>query len=267
MATKDEILNNLASLQFDNDSVTAPHLKIAEGVGICIDNTITEFSNTEANITEIINSQRYGKAGYYIEKALNYQEGDSLVIDPVTLDSVYADIDPTKRIIKQAAFEETPQVLFLKVAIENLVGEMVALAGSRFDAFCAVYKSCEVAGIPVIIISLDPNQINFSAKVGVYSTYDLATVKTGIKAAMTAFKKTFPFDGIFYSGDLEAYIKSIVPGIRDFHIYGCQIYDTNTGLFIDFEGEQALIAGYFVYNLSGHDSDYFVDNLLTYETV
>lgn len=246
MATADTIKANLISLGFDNPSDTALYNKIAEAIGIPIDNTITEFTNSENNILNIINTQRYGKSGYYTAKALAFQFGDDLIIDPVTLENVYAVLDTSKQIINQAAFEEfmsgNASELFLKVAtLDAVSGLLIPLTTPQFDAFSDYFVNFEIPGLPVTIVSNPANILTFQAAATYFATYNLTTLQSNLQTALTNFQKTFPFNGELFSGDLQDYIKQNVPGMRDFFVFNTTI-DT-----APFSGSINLAAGYFNY--------------------
>src|ERR1700748_2525054 len=128
--TTDQINGNLAALGLLNPSAAALINKIAEGLGITVDNTLQEFTNTLNNILATLSTQRYGDSGYYETKAKAFQYGDDLTIDPTTGAFVYATIDPQNQIIAQAAFEEIVEglnsQLFLKIAMLNtLTGDLM----------------------------------------------------------------------------------------------------------------------------------------------
>ena len=240
MTTYNQIIANLTALGFDNSSISALFKKIAEAVSIPVDNTLTEIANSQSIINSIITNQRFGNSGYYTSAALAFQYGDNLIIDPVTLNNVYAVIDPTKQIIKQAAFENLDGDLFLKIATQDPTTlQLEQLTSTQLTAFNSYFVTFEIPGIPLTIVAAAANVLNLSAVVTYYSTYDLNTLKTNIANAMTAFKSIFPFNGEFFNGDLQDYIKQNVPGIRDFFI-------SNT--FIDgvsFVGSASLTSGYF----------------------
>lgn len=242
MATQDQIISNLIALGFNNPSQAAIYNKIAEACGLVIDATITEISNSETNIFNIINTQRYGKSGYYTGKALAFQYGDNLIPDPVTLDYVYAIIDPTKQIVKQAAFEDISSQLFLKIAtLNNTTGLLEPLTTPQYDAFVNYFTVFEIPGLPVTILNLPGNILYFNATATYFATYDLPTLQANLINALNNFRSSFTFNGTFYDGDLEQYIKTNVPGIRDFFI-------NNTLIDSDaFSGSISLKSGYFNY--------------------
>jgi hypothetical protein len=256
MTTAEKIQANLVALGFTNTSATAIYNKIAQAVGQIVDNTVSEITNSETTITNLLISQYgYGKPLYYTAAALMFQYGDNLIvnmsINPVTgapfLNYVYAEVDTTKQIITQAAFEAVdsgPTVqLFLKVATTDSVsGLLVPLSNPQYTAFVNYFLNFQVAGLPVSVINAAANILDFTSVCTYFSTYDLPTLQANIATALNSFQKAFQFNGEFYSGDLESYIKTNVPGVRDFFI-------SNTTLDgIPFNGSQSLLSGYFNYN-------------------
>lgn len=244
--TLQTIQTNLLALNFTNESATALYNKIATALSITVDLTKTEIANSQNNILSIINDQRYGKSGYYTTQAKGFQFGDDLIIDPITLDDVYAVIDVTKQIISQAAFEEitsgVSSQLFLKVAtLDPVTALLTALSNDQYAAFASYFTNFEIPGLPVAIISNPPNLLAFTAVATFFSTYNQTTLQTNLQNAMNAFRNSFAFNGEFFDGDLEDYIKQNVPGIRNFYITNTSIDGTA------FQGFITLPAGYFNY--------------------
>ena len=249
------ILSNLVALGFDNPSSSAVYNKIGEAVGITVDTTLTEISNSENKIFNIINTQRYGKDGYYTEIALEFQYGDNLSVNSETLEYVYDVIDTSKQIVKQAAFEELvsgfSSQLFLKIAtLNSLTGLLEPLSITQLNAFKNYFRNFEIPGLPVSIINYPGNILFFNSKATVYATYDLPTLQLKLQDVLNLFRNSFTFNGAFYAGDLQNYIKTNVPGVRDFYIY-------NTTLDgVPFAGSQNLPAGYFNYDSVQNFIDY-----------
>jgi hypothetical protein len=253
MTTEQQILANLQALGFDNTSAAAIFGKIAQSVGVTVDSTLTELSNSEGIIFNIINTQRYGKSGYYTSKALAFQYGDSLVIDPITLDYIYAVIDATKQIVSQAAFEELVSgQLFIKIAtVDAITGNLVALSQPQLAAFNNYFVNFQIPDLPVTVVSNSANVLSFTARATYYATVDLPTLQTNLINAMTTFRKSFAFNGELFTGDLQDYIKQNVTGIRDFFIYNTLIDG------VPYSGSQSLAAGYFNYAVG-------IENNITY---
>lgn len=246
-STVDTIMANLNGLAFNNPSLTALFKKIAQAIGIPIDATKTEFTNSENRILTIMQSQRYGKSGYYNLKAKAFQYGDNLIEDSVTKDFIYATITPNKQIVTQSAFEDlqsgNSSQLFLKIAaLDPVTGNLIKLSIPQLASFKAYFINYELPGLPISIINADGNVLNFNSTATYFATYDLSTLKVNLANSLTLFKQTFGFNGEFFAGDLQDYIKTNVAGIRDFYL-------SNTSIdIIPFGGSQTLNSGYFNYS-------------------
>lgn len=251
-----QILANLSSLGFAiNTSVTSIYTTIANAIGLVIYNTQQEIANSESIITNLLISQQgYGKSAYYTGIALQFQYGYNLsintAINPVTgapyENLIYTTIDTTAKIIAQAAIQATPQggstVLFLKVATTAISGTgLMALSPAQLAAFSSYMLSFEIIDSPINIISLDGNVLDFTSTCTYLSSYDLSTLQTNIQTALNNFQTQFQLNGTFFDGDLEQYIQTNVPGVRNFFINNTTL-DGNS-----FSDYTLLSSGYFNY--------------------
>lgn len=241
MSTQATISANLVSLGFTNASQSAIYNKIAEALGTVIDNTLTEFTNTETSIVSTISNKNYGKSGYYTAKALAFQYGDNLTPSADDLDPTYAVIDTTKQIVKQAAFESLGAQLFLKVATVDINGNTAPLSADQLTAFSNYFLNFEIPGRPITIISANANILSFNAICTYNSAYDFATMQANIANMLNTFMQSFALGGKFIAGNLSDYLKTNVPGIVDFYIYNTTV-DA-----VSFLGSTALNSGYFNY--------------------
>lgn len=253
-----QINNNLSLLGFSNLSVTAIDEQIAIAVGQVLDNVIAEINNSEQIITNLLISQQgYGKALYYTGIALQFQYGDNLVINeainPVTgapyLNLIYPVIDTTKQIISQAAFQEAG--FFLKVATTGISGGLAPLTASELAAFEAYMLNFEILDLPLNIISVPANILNFQGTATYLASYDLPTLQANLATALANFQTTFPYNGFFYVTDIEQYIQNNVPGMRSFFITNTTLDGTPFSDFI------SLSSGYFNYNPTALNSIVF----------
>lgn len=256
MATRyDTIIANLTAAcpELLNGSNAAIFKKAAEAIAISLDNTSDELTNTQDIIDAIISQQRYGRSGYYTEKAKAFQYGDSLTEDPDTLDPIYATIDTSKQIVTQASFKEAinqgSQDLILKVAQTNsATGELEKLPTAEKAAFDSYFVNFEIPGLAVTKISLDPNIFGFNAICTYLSGYDYTNLKAAVETALTTFRTTYEFNGILYVNDLESYIQNNVAGVRNFSLSNTEIDS------VAFSGSKTLTAGYFNY-IAGIESN------------
>ena len=240
MPSIDNIKSNLMSLGFTNTSAVSLFNKIAESLGLVIDTNIAEFENTKLEIVKIITTQRYGKEGYYNLVATSFQIGDNLSIDSL-FNYYYPVKNVVNQIIKQSAFVSIGQLLFIKIASVDLLGNTVPLTSTQLDSFKSYFLNFEIPGIPVTIISNSANILDFYSVLSYFKTYDLSVLKNNLFLALTTFRQSFAFNGVFYVTDLQKYIEDNVPGVRSFYLLNTLIDSA------PFAGNIILDSGYFNY--------------------
>jgi len=240
MSTYQQTIANLESNGFENPSVGGLYKKMIESIQLNVDATAIELSNGKQGIIDLFLSQNYGKSGYYVNNAKAFQYGDNLLID-TNGNYYYATIDTTKQIIKQAAFDwhKSLNYLSLKVGTTDATGNVIALSQLQFSAFIGYMDNFLTAGVPVNIISKNPNIILYNANLSYYSTFDLSTLQKQYNQAVKDFQVNFSYNGLFYTNDFSDYIKANVAGVRDFFI---------TSILCDnvaFSGQISLTSGTF----------------------
>jgi len=255
-----EILSNikvavpeLSDPQNMNPSQADLLIKIASGIAPTIDNTLAELTNTVSIITDLIGNGGYCKPGYFVQKALAFQNGDSLVMNPNTFEMFYSIINTTNQIIKQAAFIRTLTadgnfyVNSIKVARIDPANSpnLISLDPGQLASFASYMLNFDPPGSHVSCYSNDPNILKLSGTpvVTYYFGYNLDSLKTQISTQLQIFKQTFTFNGIFFINDLASFLKANVPGLRNVTFPLCLIDD------VDFTsvGETPLTSGYFEY--------------------
>ena len=255
MTTFDTILSYIRSAvpELTNNSGTSLEVKIASALAPIIDNTLTEITNSEQLIQNTITLQKYGHAQYYTDKSKAYQVGVDMAVD-ANGNYYYSSINTALLLIKQAAFEiqtsGSTQMLSLKVAAfdsdGNKLRALTSGIGSEMEAFNNYFKYFEIPGLPVSIISLGPNIYNFSATVSYYNQYNLGSITDSVLAGIINFRNNFEFNGELFVNDLEGYLKSTIPGIRNVSLINNTITNTN-GTVIPFTNSITLQSGYFNY--------------------
>jgi hypothetical protein len=244
MTTFETIMAGMPA-ELDNQSAAAFVQTIGRNVAIAIDNTNSELKNTQTIIQNIIGGQRYGRSGNYVDRALAFQYGDDLIEDSITHDFEYVLIDPTKQIIKQAAFQIDNsgggQILSLKVAAYDNTNKLRALTTEEKSSFDGYMIQFEIPGLPIYKSSVPPNILDFTAAVTYLGTYDRNKVINGVISLLYTFRDTFKFNGTLYTNDLEDYLKGNVPGIRNVSLFNTKIDNT---IYIE---SINLLSGYFDY--------------------
>lgn len=243
--TQQQIENNIAALDIplDNPSMAAIFDQIAQAIGVPIDNTLTELTNNQNTLLAIVNDKNYGRDEYYTDFAKAFQLGDDLLIDPATKNFYYPVIDVTKQIVAQAAFQDDGLgQLFIKIAkLDAVSGLLEPLDNDELSSFSPYFQSCEIPGLPVGIINNQANILAFNAIATFFKTYNKTNLQGLLATALNTFRSTFAFNGEFFDGDLEDYIKQTVPGIRNFYVFNTTIDGSG------FSGFQSLSSGYFNY--------------------
>lgn len=240
------IKNAIANLM--NNSITAIFNKLAEALGMTIDNTIAELSNTQNIINANIAANNYGKVGYYVNAALAYEDGIDMIIDPVTGNMIYSPVDTSKQTIAQAAFE--PDTLTLKVAyVDPATNQLAALPSDMLTRFISYFNEASnggisIPGIPLNFVSNPPNKFTCNFTITYYGSYSLTNIQNNVVNALTSFQDSFSYNGELFIDILGDYIKQNVPGIKSVNITNMQIDD------VDFSGSIKLIAGYFYFDAS-----------------
>ena len=254
--TLSSILQNITNAlpELVSSSITAIYKRLAEALSITIDSTLDELTNTENIINQNIAANNYGKAGYYITAALAYEDGVDMVIDPVTLNWIYDPVDTSKQTITAAAFEEA--TMTLKVSYTDpITGLLAKLPTDVLNRFIAYFSEAgsyptspnagiEIPGIPINIVSLDPNIFNANFSIVYYGSYSLLNIQNAVISTLNAFRDTFQYNGQIYLQDIADYLKSNVPGIRNVNIASPTIDS------VPFTGSTSLTAGYFNYDAS-----------------
>jgi hypothetical protein len=252
MSRLNEIIANIQTLLpgLNNNSQSALWRKMAEAFGYTVDIIDAEIANSGIVIDEAIRGDRYGKSGYYEEKAKAFQLGYNLTQNQQTYDYYYEVVDDAAKIVKQAAFSVVTEIstpeLVLKVAKFNTTtNKLEKLNTSEKQAFDDYFLNFEIPGLPVTKITADANIFKFSCKVTYLSSYYADALKTEVSNAFTSFLTSFPFNGKLYLNDLETYIKEQVQGVRNVYISSTTI--TIDGIDTPFSEVADLESGYFDY--------------------
>lgn len=248
MSSIDTIITQLEALGFENPANDSIYGMIAQAIGETLDNVLTEFDNTQNAILNTINTQRYGKAGYYQAVALAFQYGYDLTPAVGNLDPTYATIDATAQIVVQAAFQNNSGALSMKVAAQNAVtGLIIPLNGIQLPAFISYFINFQIPGLPISVVSLSGNIFAYSSVCTFNAGYNQTNLQTNLAAALIAFQTAFNtgnFNGTLYTDALSSYVKANVPGVIDYYIYNTTIDGAA------FLGSTLLIAGYYNYSTS-----------------
>jgi hypothetical protein len=236
--------NILAAVpELTNMSAASIWLKIAEVIDAMNNTLITEMSDTTLQLDNDLLTKNYGGSLYYTNKALAYQNGDSLSVD-ANGQYYYATIAPVgdaKYLIAQAAFVNNSGRLGLKVAKMGTT-ELEALTyPDELDLFQNYIDLFVIPGLTVTCSSVAGNELDGRITVRYNKSADYTVLKAAVESAYVAYKNTFAFDGVLYLNDVESYIKAQVTGVRNVYYTEAKIYT----LSFYADGFTDLDSGYF----------------------
>ena len=151
---------------------------------------------------ELSKSSRFGTLPWYINKAYEFQYGNSLVFQ--NNEFQYATVTPANQIIKRAAAQENGNIVNIKIAklVANVPAKLNPTEKTAADTY---FNTIKPAGITLNIISDDPDELRLYIKVN----YD-ALVLDNLGQLLTA-SGTFPVEdtinnflqSVIFDGTLE----------------------------------------------------------------
>ena len=134
----------IPSLDYTNASIEK---KIIDVVGSYADTEAIERQNTLATIQTALAQQKVTGIEYYRRRAVAYQEGDELLIDPVSQAGYYATVDEEAQIIKQAYIVGLYPQYTLLVNVIGDDGHLAALSKSQLASFKTYFTAYQPIGL------------------------------------------------------------------------------------------------------------------------
>lgn len=173
------------------------------------------FDWFRVDVSRMIDGERYGHTGWYVNAArrFQYQDGDGTDYQLDVTTGEYAVEDADARIIKHASCEESGFGVRLKVAKEE-DGALAPLTSDEKSAFESYINRLKPAGVPVHVISRQADVLKL--KMAVYYDpiiFSGATASDRVKSVIGAYLKDIEFDGEFVGMDMVDRLQE-VPGIE-----------------------------------------------------
>lgn len=181
----------IPSLDYTNASIEK---KIIDVVGSYADTEAIERQNTLATIQTALAQQKVTGTEYYRRRAVAYQEGDELLIDPVSQAGYYATVDEEAQIIKQAYIVGSYPQYTLLVNVIGDDGHLAALSESQLASFKTYFTAYQPIGLDLNILSLpvaqitDPGIVIYVSK-GTDAAEAVATIQQNLTAHEQVLRK------------------------------------------------------------------------------
>ncbi len=184
---------------------------IAAGIW-AFEKLLTRF---QAEITDLVHGAPVGTLKWYVDRALEFQAGDTITINQTTNRVEYAQVDLTKRIIARAAASVVGNTVVLKVAaIDGSTQALQRLTSAQLQQVYSYFDRLRPAGIQFSARSDDADRLRVKASVYYDSLLQLSVVQAGVEAAIAGYLAGLPFDGLLLLSRLEDAIQA-VPGVTD----------------------------------------------------
>lgn len=195
----------------------------------------------KADVTTIIDSAFVATSKWLIKRALEFQFGDSLVMDTENYTFSYPTIDTTKQIIVNANVYEGGGRVYLKVRRKDTD----LLTSEELTSFSAYINKIKVAGQRIAILNYPADQLKLYFTIYYDGVYPLSTVQSNVEATISNYIENIEFDSILNITTLIDSIQQIegVKGVEYDNINSAGKAD-NTGAWITIKNYYNTSAGW-----------------------
>lgn len=135
-------------------------------------------------------------AGWYVDRMLSFQYGDTIQYDPATYSLYYAVPDESKRIVKYVAIQTQGNRGVIKVA-KDAGGAPQQLSGAEISALRLYLRSIQMPGAQIDVISLPGDPILLSATVYYNGQASLQLVRSAVEQAVETYLASLNFKGFW----------------------------------------------------------------------
>lgn len=193
-------------------------------------------------IETTIQNQIVPTANWYIGKAKEFQNGDSLIIDPVTYQVTYATITPANQIIASCTTLELENRLVLKV---RRVSTDILSAG-ELTAFNSYMQNVKSAGTQIEVQNYAADELTLNMTIIYEGNKTEAATQSLVEAAINNYIVNLAFDSKFYTTQLVDALQQ-VDGVIDPRFDSASALDS-LAVTTAFTHEYTSNAGYMVIN-------------------
>lgn len=245
MITFDQIVEKIkaACPELTNTSNASIWQRMAQAISSVFNVMELDMKNSEAVIEYSARNLRVAGKQYYIDMALAFQYGDSIIeLDPLTCKYGYKDIDPSKQIIKQVAIRVDAQNGVINMAVCKQAGQgntqNTPLSAEELEAFKSYVSALSPLGIAINVLSSVPSVVSATKLFIRYiNSYSLTAIKSDVKQMLVSAQTSLVGDSPIYVNDIETSLGSI-QGVRDayFQNITCDGIEPTNGYFIPASG-------------------------------
>lgn len=216
------------------------------------------FDQFKVDVDEKVENAIVASVPWYHAKALEYQHGDQLVLNPDTYGYGYAEVDETKQVVKYCAVRDMGTSVRVLVSGDN-GGSPVAFDASVMTPFTAYMDKIKLAGVVLNCASYASDHVKIHAAITVDAmvinsngTLVADGVTKPVEAAITNYLRNILYGGTFNKTKLVDAIQA-VEGVEDVEL-------TLVEVRADSEANYTTLTGN---NYVGVSGSYVADNLAT----
>jgi len=184
----------------ENSLITAlGNSKVAEWVlflyNIAVQIHLTEIRSLSAvgDIDLIFETKRVATGRWYIEKSLEFQVDDTLIIDPVTYQVEYDPINTDAQIIGSCTIKTFSNKLFLKVRRKDTD----ILTANELTQFTTYINELKTAGTQVIVENYPGDMLKLNMTIIYDGTKNLTSVTALVEGVINEYIVNLDFDSKF----------------------------------------------------------------------
>ncbi|MEM7372826.1 MAG: hypothetical protein AAF587_29665 [Bacteroidota bacterium] len=164
------------------------------------------WDSYKADVQVLLDNQIFGTNPWYVKIAKQFQSGYTLTV--INDQFQYATVDESAQIVTHASATDSGGFVFIKAAKDGS-GSLEPLTANELTEFSAYMEQVKIAGVQMIVSSLDPDALRWVAEIGYDPILPAATVQTNIESQVQDFLQTLPFDGTFNRLDFEDVLQQV----------------------------------------------------------
>jgi len=155
----------------------------------------------KSETTATVQNIRYASLDWFADKALKFQQGYTLTIDPVTRLLGYATIDTSAYIVTAASANEVGRIINLKLA-KGTAPNLEALTSAELASATSYISRIKIPGQQVQVTSLAADQLQIDLKIKAQAV--LTSNETALRASIVSAINTY-VQGFRTSADVTAF--------------------------------------------------------------
>jgi len=171
-------------------------------------------------INSLLSRVGYGQSQWLIDRILEFQLGDELLINTSTYELYYETVDTSKQIILSCSVEEVVPGILIKVRRKDTD----VLTTIELEQLKAYISKIKVMGQVTSTLSYEGDKLKLIGKIIYNAQLNMSTVKSEVESAINGYIAGLPFNSTFITSKLIDTVMS-VNGVRDFQITTLQAKD------------------------------------------